>query len=128
MIGQVIKLPDLRGMTATLPKELQPEKLEKILLTPQCFQLLEEFAQAVNLGQANVSNADPQSGMILSGPNGVGKTVESYLITCAAYVNNCLLIYIVRFPFLLCLPFFFFCSFPYLTGDTSHWQASGRQK
>ncbi len=110
-IGEAIELPDLSGARKGLPKEMTKEKTKNIVLTHQRYKLLEEFAKAVNLGQKDVDNADPQSGMILSGLNGVGKTVESYLITCIAYVNDSLLIYIVRIVLFL---FFFshcFCCF-----------------
>ncbi len=89
---------------------MNEKMLKSIMLTPQRYQLLKEFAEAVHLGQRDVKGM-PQSGMILSGPNGVGKTVESYLIACTAYANDSILVYIVRHHFSFSHIFFVVCCF-----------------
>ncbi|KAL6049233.1 hypothetical protein QOT17_007661 [Balamuthia mandrillaris] len=95
-IGETIELPDLSGSAKLLPKELQPHKLQSFILTPQRYALLKEFADVVHLGQKDVVNTDVQAGMILSGPNGVGKTAESYLLASVAYINGAILIYMPK--------------------------------
>ena len=90
--GETIELPVLEGY---FPKAFSPDMAKAFIMTPQRYKLLNEFASAVHLGEANIRNADHEAGMILSGPNGVGKSFESYLITSVAYVNDCLVVYIV---------------------------------
>ncbi|GAM21185.1 hypothetical protein SAMD00019534_043600 [Acytostelium subglobosum LB1] len=93
-IGQFIELPNLGGADGLLPKKLDENKIKSFLMTQERYDLVVRFATMINLGQVNITNSSPQSGLILSGPNGVGKTFESYLLTCIAYLNNSILIYI----------------------------------
>jgi len=124
-IGQVIQLPNLSGTSNEWPKEMNEKKIERIFLTEQRFKLVEEFWSTCRIGQRDVplpiekdSEADRTPGMVLSGPNGVSKTVASYLLACVAYVNSCILFYCVCsilsfFLFFfsnLFLLFFFFLS------------------
>ena len=88
-----------------LPKEFDQQIARHVLLTPERFKLVEEVFNTVHLGQVDVLNSSPYSGMILSGPYGVGKTVDSYLLMSVLFMNNALVIYIVRSLFL---------SFPFL--------------
>ncbi|KAL6057328.1 hypothetical protein QOT17_015575 [Balamuthia mandrillaris] len=71
-IGEIIKLPDLSSSQRLFPKDLVPQTLGGIILTPKRYKLLKEFADTVHLGEQGVANATTQAGMILSGPNSVG--------------------------------------------------------
>eukprot|EP01133_Synstelium_polycarpum_P009097 gene9097-10667_t len=93
-VGSFIELPNIGGVDSCLPKKLSPDKIKSFLLTQERLDLVERFAKMINIGQVNVVNVNPQSGLILSGPNGVGKTFDSYLLACIAYVNNAILFYI----------------------------------
>lgn len=90
-LAKTIKLPNL----VELPKELREDTLATIILTPQRVQILKQFRDAMRIGVRDIKGEE-EAGIILSGANGVGKTVESYLLACVAYVNNCILTYIVR--------------------------------
>eukprot|EP01133_Synstelium_polycarpum_P018565 gene18565-22214_t len=93
-VGSFIELPNIGGVDACLPKKLYQDKIKSFLLTQERLDLVERFAKTINIGQVNVVNDNQQSGLILSGPNGVGKTFDSYLLACIAYVNNAILFYI----------------------------------
>ncbi|EFA86511.1 hypothetical protein PPL_00306 [Heterostelium album PN500] len=94
-VGQFIELPNIGGTDEKLPMKLLGDKIKSYLLTRERYDLVEKFYNMVNVGKVNVKNANQQSGIILSGSNGVGKTFESYLLTCVAYMNNAILFYIV---------------------------------
>ncbi|GAM23447.1 hypothetical protein SAMD00019534_066220 [Acytostelium subglobosum LB1] len=86
-IGQFIELPNLAGKDKILPKKLERGKLTSYLLTQERYDLVLRFATMINLGEPHMENPSLQSGLI-------GKTLESYLLTCIAYVNNAIVIYI----------------------------------
>lgn len=91
-MNQFVELPRLGSL---LPKELNESDLKQVLMTPERVSLVKSLWNAINLGKRGVKNADTHSGMILSGPNGIGKTVNSYLLTSVAYMNGAFVIYIV---------------------------------
>lgn len=88
--NQVIPLPDLLDY----PKDFNPnEVLSSTLLTPERIEILRNFARKVHLGETYRKNDLPEMGIILSGPNGVGKSIMSYLLACTAFINGCILVY-----------------------------------
>ena len=98
-INKTIVLPII-GM----PKELEASKddirfTQEILLTPQRIDIMKRFYK-----EAIVPKQHPRigNGLILSGPNGQGKSILSYLLACTAYANDCVLVYIVRCIFDAC--------------------------
>lgn len=101
--GQFIKVPIL----PRIPKGITEGVMKNLVLTPQRLELLHEFASTLHLGERDKHNKNQECGMILSGPNGVGKSVESYLFACTAIVNQCLVIYIVGIP---CSASLMFCT------------------
>ena len=92
LIGTVIELPVFPNM----PKEFDASIAQRVLLSPERLELIKELFETLHLGHVDVANKSQHSGMILSGSNGVGKTVDSYLLMSILYVNNALVIYIVR--------------------------------
>ena len=95
-VNKAIRLPQLGP---TLPKELGSQTtadgmLEPILLTPHRIEVIKGFVNEMKPSQNNVRVLE--KGLILSGPNGQGKSILSYLLACTAYANNCVLAYIVR--------------------------------
>jgi hypothetical protein len=81
----------------TPPKELETQAsaegiLQPILLTPQRVEVIQRFVNEMQLGQDDVPIRG--KGLILSVPNGQGKSILSYLLACTAYANNCVLVYI----------------------------------
>lgn len=86
----IIHLPDLclypKGFDATI-------LLDSTILTPQRLDILRHFAKLVHLGVPDREMKSAQ-GIILSGPNGVGKSIISYMLACTAFVNGCILVYI----------------------------------
>lgn len=93
LVDTAIELPVLPA--TFFPKEFEPTIARRVLLTQERFDLVKEMFEALRLGEDNVPGT-PHSGMILSGPNGVGKTVDSYLLMSVLYVNGAVLIYVVR--------------------------------
>ena len=97
-VGQAIKLP----LFPELPKGFTAAIAEKVLLTPARLALLVEVEKTLHIGQSSIPNNSPDSGLILSGPNGVGKSVDSYLLASFLYVAGCIVAYIVRILSLVC--------------------------
>ena len=97
MVNKAISLPVLGD---ELPKELgmfhkDMSKVPPILLTQQRVDIIKRFFKEVCMNQDHVK-MEVASGLILSAPIGQGKSIMSYLLACAAYANNCVLLYIVR--------------------------------
>lgn len=88
------KVIDLPNFGTEFAKDMNVEKQKISILTPQRISILIKFMEMVNMGKPTDKNYS-QKGMIISGPNGVGKTFMTYLMACAAYANNCILVYIV---------------------------------
>jgi len=78
-----------------LPKGFNRVDAQKVLITPARLALLQEAAAILHLGKENVANESTESGFILSGPTGVGKSVDSYLLATFLYMNGCIVGYIV---------------------------------
>lgn len=76
------------------PREEDPAHVPPILLTRQRIDTIKRFFNDMKLSKNDLEIAG--KGLILSGPNGQGKSVLSFLLACTAYANNCLLIYTVR--------------------------------
>jgi len=94
-VRKYVELPYLGN--EFLPKELNDKmKLKNVFITPHRVNVLKIMWDKLHLGVLNVEGEDSQAGCILSGPNGIGKTVQSYLMVCAAYVNKAIVIYVVR--------------------------------
>jgi len=96
-VGDIIELPDL----GERPKELGGneaggEPLQKVLLTQQRLDHIKEVARELKFGQEEFSGKPSERGRILSGPNGIGKTVLSYLTAAVAWANGAIVLYIVR--------------------------------
>jgi len=91
-VGHVIELPIFPGY---FPKGFNETIAQRLLLTKERFDLVEEVFQSVQLGSLTYTRYSGV-GMILSGPNGVSKTVVSYLLMSILYVNNAIVVYIVR--------------------------------
>jgi len=91
-VGEFIKLPDL----GERPKELGGP-LQKMLLTQQRLDHIKEVAKELKFGQEEFSGEPSERGRILSGPNGIGKTVLSYLTAAFAWANGAIILYIVCF-------------------------------
>ena len=94
--NETIKLPFI----GSLPKELSfgPDRrfVQPILLTKQRIDIIKRFYNQVKPGREEMMFEDAANGLILSGPNGQGKSILCYLLACAAYANNCVVTYIVR--------------------------------
>lgn len=102
-VNQFVELPSLGDLF--FPKEFDSEEqLKQVFITLERAEVLEIVWNTLHFGQENMENVHTQSGMILSGPNGVGKTVLSYFIVATAYVNKAIVIYIVliQFPSFFC--------------------------
>eukprot|EP01132_Coremiostelium_polycephalum_P002294 gene2294-2830_t len=93
-INKFIELTDLGGTNKSYAKELNSEKIKNVYISPERYTLVEKFIKNLNIGLRDVGNLDTKFGIILSGPNGCGKTFENYLLTCIAYVNGAIVIYI----------------------------------
>jgi hypothetical protein len=91
-VNTFVELPCLGSI---LPKELNQEDIKQVLMTPERISLVEHLWNAINLGKEGIENRDCNFGMILSGPNGIGKSVDSYILTSVAYMNGAFVIYIV---------------------------------
>ena len=91
-IGHVIELPIFPRF---FPKGFDETIAQRLLLTKERFDLVAEVFHAVQLGSATYTRYSGL-GMILSGPNGASKTVVSYLLMSILYVNNAIVVYIVR--------------------------------
>jgi hypothetical protein len=92
-VRKYVELPYLGN--EFLPKELDDEmKLKNVFITPHRVDVLKIMWDMLHLGVLNVKGKRSQAGCILSGPNGIGKTVQSYLMVCAAYVNKAIVIYV----------------------------------
>ena len=101
-VNEAIVLPMLGP---TLPKELETQAsaedmLQPILLTPQRVEVIKRFVNEMNPSEYGIKVRG--KGLILSGPNGQGKSILSYLLACTAYANNCMLVYIVRHTMKIC--------------------------
>lgn len=99
MEKSVNRAMELPVISDDLPKELDDQELAegdllKILITPERATIIKEFV--AQLLRPNSQLTSRRKGWILSGPNGQGKSVMSYLLACTAYANGCLLTYIVR--------------------------------
>jgi hypothetical protein len=107
-VNQFVELPCLGN---ELPKDMEEKDIKQVLMTPERISLVEELWKTLSLGEEGVRRGK-YGGMILSGPNGIGKSVDSYLLTSVAYMNGALVIYIVSC--LLCLIYLqMFCSYLY---------------
>jgi len=91
LVGRAIPLP----VFPELPKGFTAKVAQKVLITPARLALLQEAAAILHLGKENVPNESRESGFILSGPSGVGKSVDSYLLATFLYMNGCIVSYIV---------------------------------
>lgn len=124
-VNKFVELPCLGGI---LPKELNKEDIQQVLMTPERISLVEHLWNAINLGKEGIPNRDRNFGMILSGPNGIGKSVDSYILTSVAYMNGAFVIYIVSVSSLLFFSFikplnYFYCAMIYFV--CSHQQVCG---
>jgi len=95
-LNKSIKLPFLGGAAhkELEPSEEDPGHVPPILLTRQRIDTIKRFFNDMKLSKDNLQIMG--KGLILSGPNGQGKSVLSFLLACTAYANNCFLTYIVR--------------------------------
>jgi hypothetical protein len=91
LLGRAVRLP----VFPELPKGFTKAVAQQVLITPARLALLQEAAAVLHLGQENVENDSRESGFILSGPNGVGKSVDSYLLAAFLYLNGSIVAYIV---------------------------------
>ena len=91
-VGHIIELPNF---PRHLPKGFDRSVAQRVLLTQERFDLVEKIFKAVQLGR-EASDECTGVGMILSGPYGVSKTVVSYLLMSILYINNAIVVYIVR--------------------------------
>jgi len=85
-IGQFVKLPILPNV----PKEFEKEISKGFLLTKQHAEILERIIKEVEAG------GKQDKGLVLYGPQGIGKSFFTYLVASYAWVNKYPLIYIVR--------------------------------
>jgi len=94
-LNKSVKLPCLGTSyhRAFQPTNTDPNHLPPILLTRQRIDTIKRFYAEMKLDQDNIENGG--EGLILSGPNGLGKSVLSFLLACTAYANGCFLTYIV---------------------------------
>lgn len=76
---------------------------KKAMVTPQIMELASEFCAAVRLGERGVKSRGNSGGMILDGPFGMGKTTISRLLVSMAFVNQAIVVYIVRYCSVSCL-------------------------
>ena len=97
--GCTVELPQLGGSFVQYPKDMDAAIAEKFLITEDRIKVMRLFHTAVQIGQKSSEYNGPvsQQGVFFSGPNGVGKSVISYLLACGAYVSDCILFYLVSF-------------------------------
>jgi hypothetical protein len=94
-VHQYVELPYLGD--EFLPEKLgKPLRLKQVFINPQSTEVLKIMWDTLHLGVLNVKGTRSQAGCLLSGPYGIGKTVQSYLMVCAAYVNKAIIIYFPR--------------------------------
>eukprot|EP00698_Gefionella_okellyi_P005450 TRINITY_DN1498_c0_g2_i1.p1 TRINITY_DN1498_c0_g2~~TRINITY_DN1498_c0_g2_i1.p1 ORF type:complete len:761 (-),score=70.04 TRINITY_DN1498_c0_g2_i1:30-2312(-) len=86
--GNVISLPDFTSLQITA-KGILPKVVSSMYISPQRIAILEEVENDFVNKPMN-----PQRGLILSGPNGSGKTTEAYLLAAHAFVNHHCVLYI----------------------------------
>jgi hypothetical protein len=91
-VHQYVELPYLGH--EFLPDNLgKRQRLKQVFITLHRAKILKTMWETLHLGVLNVKSEDSQAGCILSGPYGIGKTMLSYLMVCAAYVNKAIIIY-----------------------------------
>jgi len=95
-VGDIVELPSL----GERPKELgdianEESPLKRVLLTQDRLDHILLVSNQLALGSEDYPTGEKYMGRILSGPNGVGKTVLSYLTTAIAWVNGAVVLYIV---------------------------------
>jgi len=98
-VGQFVQLPIL---PCEGPKEFDDVITKSFLLTNQRAELLERVINAIKVPNELATG----KGMVLYGPNGMGKTSFAYLMAAYAWVNRLPLVYIVCCE-LVCLIIFF---------------------
>jgi hypothetical protein len=80
-------------------KDFQPEIAESFFMTLERIGLYKKLFRDLHFGEQNAISPSGGYGLILRGPHGIGKTVDEYFLVSAAYVNNSIVLYIVRFSF-----------------------------
>jgi len=96
--NKAIILPDITDGNLAKELTLGPDLrfVQPILLTKQRIDIIKRFYNQVQPGKEDFRFRQRGNGLILSGPNGQGKSILCYLLACAAYANNCVVTYIVR--------------------------------
>jgi hypothetical protein len=90
-IGKLIKLPQLPNVSS--PKGFEaPSSMNSFLLSKERFSLYEEIEDFVS----GKSKIDQSAGFVPSGPHGMGKSGIGLLLSCYAFVNGHILIYIPK--------------------------------
>jgi len=89
-IGNFVTLPKL---PCDQPKDFRDSFAKSFLLTQQRAELLENVI---------LDDSNEEKGLILCGPQGMGKSALAYLIAAYAWVNRLPLVYIVRYELVFC--------------------------
>ena len=94
-VGDLIELPDLGERPKELGNERHKNPLKKVLMTKERLDHIKEVARELDFGKEDYSENQGERGRILSGPNGIGKTVLSYQTAAFAWANGAIVLYIV---------------------------------